>query len=472
MQTVVSRNVKAICDIIEQGKNGTLSFTLTDKLKTIPDEYHNYIAILCHLCEIVTTRDQIREAFSNLKPELFDYLLKFVIASFEKQEAAELRYIHVFLPVGNNPNKHSEPKCDVIYLYYYFLAFSIDVYRSDLHVLAHLYLAHLGEYLYFNSKSSNYTSCSTTMKTFIEKNVQRKKRIETCILVDSRHLSKECKKKIVREIYDNSEIITNDLLNNNLLAKFCYNNESKLGVLKIEYHTKKLVNVEPLSGVLPLETIHFSLGEFQYCKLTMPQALLCIDSKYVSDILMRRHEEADVHRLIKNRINYWINIFPEFTEYLNSSIRFGVHYNAFLSLCIFWYKLKSKEKILIKPIFDRLFVRDNLVKLLNNNIFFSRCSNQSDIFIMISILIDAFYPTKLVDGDFILNVMYIKLNILYTKSTTEIALLRESNGIVRHILSLINKMNDVPYIEIKRVINKHFSPKPKPFILALVCFDK
>lgn len=411
-----------ICNIIDQAANGKLVYELVVPKNKIPinENYRIFVGILQQasfaMARIVKIVKYVSSTMYILKPHLVDYLLSFIVMSYECDNCPPLAQFESFwsdAQISSGDNQR--------FLYYLFseLFDKIDIHRkdksSDIHILAFMYLAYFGaDKFKLGMIGKNFNSRVIRLRKRFENNKDIAF-LKSYILKANRKLSKNCKTKI-------REIVIQNPSQARLWAgasgvEFYKNNIRILGAIDRKKHLA-ILNKKPLRNI-PTDTVTFAIDDHEYNKLNVLQILACINSQYFLERLERINVFSDID-ILSRRINYWIQKCPQVIDILNKNIH--VNINAFLSLsCLLYYQEWHDYAITNNPI-NKIFNKRVLHCFLENNFAVRATTRRTDP-IIVKALVEQFASCKLVDDDFILtiffNKIYEKIFFNYPKTTVD-----------------------------------------------------
>ena len=385
---------KHICNIIEKGENGVLTYNLTSKIQEISSMWHPYFGIFQQIDLIVTNKYSLEYAFVLLSSSSADYLLNFVVMYFEEHcHFPSNGYISNYFPprsqnsIWNNYSSYWA-------IFYTGIFNRISVYNSDIHIRAFVYILCFGE-------DSSYVPTSI-IKAKNTKEVNSY--VRTYVMADKKHLSEDLRLMIRSTLFRRCNIIT-DL--GDILTEFCYVNEKTLGLFCLKKYKQLFVSKNILSNHLPSDAIELALSVFKYETLDGLQVLACLNSTYVLNYLKREKYflicDTETRNIIMHRISYWLQKSPTLVlgHYFDSNIKTCP--NAFLSLLCFFNTSPHVGRVLTFPFLSKIFTKRNFEYLIHEPSSLCNSCNSCDI---INLMANILGPNKLIDDDFVLTMLY------------------------------------------------------------------
>ena len=416
---------ETICNIIEKGKNNTLEYQLTIASLNVPSHFHQYLGIFQQLDQKTEIQMvHLEKAFAILSSDLVEYLLNFIVLCFESSELSILDNMRKFFPTTTTTktNKSKVPKSsivveekiDIAYCFYLPLFSRINIYFSEIHLLASVYSACIGRNIYFGNDIHSYSSLLNKYKTKfwdlcteilrgLECNLQKKEHIRGYVLESTRKIDKKCKYRLERYVSRDDQIITNAKLP---IIEFFYNNDKQFGVFNISEHAKILVKEREIKS----DTVRYAFSVFMYEKLDESQILKCINSEYVFNVCnnLKKKNPSSHSQVIINRIIHWIQKYPTIIKNLSQNIHQYV--TAFISLMYLCFSLRHCSKHLGDCIISQAFNKNNFDYLFKDRYkSFKKDTGNNKPDNMLVSYITSFTLNKLVDDDFIFNILYCGL---------------------------------------------------------------
>ena len=436
---------ETFCNIIEQAINGTFKYKTTDFLQKIPDAHRVFYKILNQLIHEATQVDQIRDIISSLEIRHVDFLLEHLVDYFEKKDSGELLHIE------RHCNRH-------VFLYHFYVELfnRIDVKRSDIHFLANIYVTFLGDIYLFSGASviakDLFADWSSKKRDEIKNNGELDKFLREYVLTKLRIVDPKLKHLLEKSLFMNIAAV-NPLSCSKKLQNPC-RKEPRRGepsTPKILYcsrnfekpqqetikmlQNKGATNIVPkkktirkiktsvndkstsqnsvggkLLSNLPGKTIVKALSDDEYKELSVLQILAVLNSTYVLNNL-KKGDDSNIFRSIITRTTYWVEKVPDISMNINKNIE--VYCKAFLSLSYCWnfvrhgvFGVRPNRRV---SAINTIFVRDNLNYLLEHNILPNIKTNHNGGSQIVKICYNTFSTNKLVDDDFILNILYCGL---------------------------------------------------------------
>lgn len=358
-------------EIIEQTKNGTLGHVLNfrPKYQSLTPRCGAYLEMLHELSKTVDTQQQLKDAFKILTRETIDYLLEFVV-NYCERKSYHHHCLYEVLYLISNTKKSATSKTFGYFIYYFYAALydNIELGRSDIHVLAFIFISL--NWTCINTSVKNFPA--NELKLFRDWNVMIKNRIDfskisSYKLKSIRNMDCECTNFLQRCIH-NKQI--NIIMNKDTrVAYFLYNNVECFGLLGNKNCVNTLANWTDFCSKPDLDAIIFAFGVFEFKKLSVNQILVCMASPFVREHLTHfvkgiRHDSDSV--IICHRIKYWIVKYPQLIIKMNNNT--NKYYSSLSSLIFLCYLIRNKNISIVEP-FGNLFIwldKYNLESLLKD----------------------------------------------------------------------------------------------------------
>ena len=321
-----------ISNIIEKNRN--CCHKPSTKIQVDP-KFLPYLAIFNEIRQLVSDGclggdvAKIKSVFMELPPPCIDYLLELIVMYFEIGTRTTFRFLNKSVTT------------QIIFSACYNIILK-DVYKSDNHILAFLYMSYLGCFSYYGRV---FILAPADLENIIEDDKKRNY-IETVILTNtnantntntnsnSNSITSRNFKETVRSLKFNKH--------NGLFLKFCRNN-NKLGIYK---YLHLIDNIRCIKGVITSNIDYLMIDEiersFLYTMLNVYQAIACMNSEHFLHQMLPRGVNKDIYSCRKkdlvNMMCGWIKKYSDCVGLIVLNVKSCV--SAFLVLCVFYHDQK------------------------------------------------------------------------------------------------------------------------------------
>ena len=328
----------------------------------------------------------------ELPTKQLEFLLEFVVFYFEVGDAWLTRLLTRIL----NDDKLKK-LFNILYR-------TIDIYRSDIHILAFLYLTYLGHLRRFNTIGSFILEHPDEIKkTYIRKHILNSSKIRT--------ISIDCKQEILKVARYKS---TNDFL------IFCYNNNK---IFDLFYQINIIANILSSEDVpnyaISIGTSKAVIETFLYSKLNVYQILACLNTN--DDYFLTKIIGGCTDAFVINRIAKLIKTYPQLPSIINSNMI--LYRRAFIIYCCFLNKMlkyackktHTYKNEVSRDVYDAVcgLINKNNVEIISENFLLSGINSYVADNIFREIIFSVFLSNKTIDDSFILRILY---NGVYEKT--------------------------------------------------------
>ena len=363
----------------------------------VPPVFIPCLKILKNVCDLLQNIEigAATTLFQDLPTKQLEFLLEFVVFYFEVGTDILKVFLRRMFP-ENNELSQLKRLFSILYK-------TIDIYRSDIHILAFLYLTYLGPSQYFDILPINTLECpDETKKLYIRKHILSS--------LKTRTISPQCR-GVIRTVGHNKS--SDDFL------IFCYNNNKSFDIFyQISLIDNILSHGDVANKIISVRTSKAVIESFLYSQLNVYQLLACLNVNDEYFLVNTMYKTADA--FIVNRIAKLVKKHPQLPSIINSNMH--LYKRAFVVFCCFlssalnvashkiqktkpWCLYKNKLLAAASVIAHEMINKKNVDFILENCL-----TNDVNKYTFCTIfresIVPIFLSNKTIDDSFIFEMLY------------------------------------------------------------------